>query len=112
MRKHPKVQHPKFQHPKVQHQRIQTSEKKNSITIQLIKKTVSYGDGRTEVIKEINFSYTEKMREVSPLEVFSSFLNDFMDESESEWGFVSRESEPIVISDPMNYFRKLFTRVP
>lgn len=43
---------------------IQTSEKKNSMTIQLIKKTVSYEDGRTEVVKEINFSYTEEMREV------------------------------------------------
>lgn len=60
---------------------IQTSEKKNSMTIQLIKKTVSYEDGRTEVVKEINFSYTEEMREVSPYEVFSNFLNDFMDES-------------------------------
>lgn len=60
---------------------IQTSEKKNSMTIQLIKKTVSYEDGRTEVMKEINFSYTEEMREVSPYEVFSNFLNDFMDES-------------------------------
>lgn len=60
---------------------IQTSEKKNSMTIQLIKKTVSYEDGRTEVVKEINFSYTEEMREVSPYEVFSNFLNDFIDES-------------------------------
>lgn len=60
---------------------IQTSEKKNSMTIQLIKKTVSYEDGRTEVVKEINFSYTEEMREVSPYEVFSNFLNDFLDES-------------------------------
>lgn len=60
---------------------IQTSEKKNSMTIQLIKKTVSHEDGRTEVVKEINFSYTEEMREVSPYEVFSNFLNDFMDES-------------------------------
>lgn len=60
---------------------IQTSEKKNSMTIQLIKKTVSYEDGRTEVVKEINFSYTEEMREVSPYEVLSNFLNDFMDES-------------------------------
>lgn len=51
------------------------------MTIQLIKKTVSYEDGRTEVMKEINFSYTEEMREVSPYEVFSNFLNDFMDES-------------------------------
>lgn len=60
---------------------IPTSVKKNSITIQLIKKTVSYGDGQTEVIKEINFSYTEEMKEVSPSEVFSNFLNDFMEES-------------------------------
>lgn len=81
MRKHPKDQHRRFQHPKVQHQRIQTSEKKNSITNQLIKKTVSYGDGRTEVIKEINFSYTAKWGKFLHSEVFLNFLNDFMYES-------------------------------
>lgn len=74
----PTLEIPTFESPTPE---IQTSEKKNSMTIQLIKKTVSYEDGRTEVMKEINFSYTEEMREVSPYEVFSNFLNDFMDES-------------------------------
>uniref|UniRef100_A0A8W8MMW3 Uncharacterized protein n=1 Tax=Magallana gigas TaxID=29159 RepID=A0A8W8MMW3_MAGGI len=61
----PTLEIPTFESPTPE---IQTSEKKNSMTIQLIKKTVSYEDGRTEVMKEINFSYTEEMREVSPYE--------------------------------------------
>uniref|UniRef100_A0A8W8LPK2 Uncharacterized protein n=1 Tax=Magallana gigas TaxID=29159 RepID=A0A8W8LPK2_MAGGI len=66
----PESSTPEIQTPESSTPEIQTSEKKNSMTIQLIKKTVSYEDGRTEVVKEINFSYTEEMREVSPYEFF------------------------------------------